>query len=169
MVPPCDSAIAFATKRPVFGSPSCCFPSVTNASNKPSLCAGSAAPSFSTSGDYPLHRAVRANKPEALSAQLARPITRRAGEGSASSFVGRQNYPLPQQVGSHPDQLSHFLSLTGTESHKQTNPLLPKSARKKSRSRATSGGAKPITRVSQSLWRGSSVKKTAQTRKLRLR
>jgi hypothetical protein len=41
-----------------------------------------------------------ANKPEALSVQRARPITRSAGEGSPCSFVGRQNYPLPQQVGS---------------------------------------------------------------------
>jgi hypothetical protein len=43
-----------------------------------------------------VHGRLRANKPKALSAQLARPITRSAREGGARSFVGRQNSTLPQ-------------------------------------------------------------------------
>ena len=64
--------------------------------------------------------ALRANKPKALSAQLAQPITRSAGQGGACSFVGRQNYPLPQQVGSHPDPCCHTEC---TQSHTLTNRL----------------------------------------------
>ena len=79
------------------------------------------------------------------------------------------NCALPQQLGSHVDQFRHWLSPVVTESHRLTNPFRGPAHGKQSRSRATSGGAKPITRVGQSPWRGSSMKPTTQTRQLCLR